>query len=94
MSEENIEVSTLQCPKCKDIIYSRTRHDFRYCGCGSIFVDGGFDYLKYGCDNDIDIKNIKQETILLKGLTKQDLYNDWNKRIDKYGLIINETKED
>lgn len=36
----------IQCKKCKDIIESVTRHDFRRCKCGSIVVDGGTDYLK------------------------------------------------
>lgn len=37
-----------QCLKCKDIIESKHTHDFRYCKCGAIFVDGGHDYWRYG----------------------------------------------
>mgnify|MGYP001241826894 CR=1 FL=1 len=36
----------LECKKCGDIIYSCNRHDFKYCKCGSIAVDGGMDYLR------------------------------------------------
>ena len=36
----------LECKKCGDIIYSRNRHDFKYCKCGSVAVDGGMDYLR------------------------------------------------
>ena len=38
----------IQCPKCKDKIFSLSRHDFRYCSCKTCFVDGGTDYLRYG----------------------------------------------
>jgi len=37
-----------QCAKCKDIIESYNRHDFRRCKCGAIFVDGGKDYMRRG----------------------------------------------
>lgn len=29
-----------------EVIYSRFRHDFRFTTCGSVFVDGGRDYLR------------------------------------------------
>jgi hypothetical protein len=34
------------CKKCDDVIYSAHRHDFKYCKCGSVAVDGGTDYLR------------------------------------------------
>ena len=34
------------CNKCGDSPYSSHVHDFKYCKCGSIAVDGGMDYLK------------------------------------------------
>ena len=40
--------ATLKCLKCGDIIRSTFRHDFRYCSCYNIFVDGGNDYLRIG----------------------------------------------
>ena len=36
----------VRCNKCNDIIQSMYRHDFKYCKCRSIAVDGGGDYLK------------------------------------------------
>ena len=36
------------CLKCNEEIESKHRHDFVSCGCGSIFVDGGRDYLRRG----------------------------------------------
>jgi hypothetical protein len=34
------------CPKCKEIIYSTYRHDYRHCSCGRCMIDGGKDYVK------------------------------------------------
>jgi Zn finger protein HypA/HybF involved in hydrogenase expression len=36
----------IQCNKCGDIIESKTTHDFKYCSCKSVAVDGGKEYLK------------------------------------------------
>ena len=40
--------SKIKCKKCGDIIESLYRHDFKYCKCGKVFVDGGSDYLRFG----------------------------------------------
>ena len=37
-----------QCRKCGDVIESKHRHDFKWCSCHSIFVDGGTDYIRRG----------------------------------------------
>lgn len=34
------------CNKCDDFIFSKHRHDFVTCKCGSISVDGGQEYLR------------------------------------------------
>lgn len=36
----------LQCNSCKDIIFSKTVHDYVSCSCGKCFVDGGMCYLR------------------------------------------------
>jgi hypothetical protein len=41
------------CPACQQEIFSMHRHDFHACDCGSVFVDGGDDYLRYGALKDI-----------------------------------------
>jgi len=38
----------LKCLKCGDFIVSYSVHDFKYCKCGNVCIDGGNDYLKYG----------------------------------------------
>jgi hypothetical protein len=35
-----------QCAKCKVIVFSAHRHDYKTCECGAIAVDGGQDYIK------------------------------------------------
>lgn len=35
-----------KCGKCNDIIVSRYRHDFKFCKCGAIAVDGGNAYIR------------------------------------------------
>jgi hypothetical protein len=38
--------NSLHCLKCDEEIVSEHRHDFKWCSCKSIAVDGGKDYLK------------------------------------------------
>jgi len=50
--EQVIVVNRVKCTKCGELVTSEHQHDFRWCGCGAIAVDGGQAYLKrYG---DID----------------------------------------
>ena len=48
----------IQCKHCNDIIESTHVHEFKRCSCGTIFVDGGRDYLRWG------FKNSKDEDII------------------------------
>ncbi len=43
----------LKCKKCGSIIESKYRHDFVWCSCESIFIDGGRDYTKFGGDENL-----------------------------------------
>ena len=36
----------IECAKCGDRIFSGHRHDFKYCRCGAVAVDGGPNYLR------------------------------------------------
>ena len=38
----------IRCNTCGDTIESTSRHGFKYCKCGRVFVDGGHDYLRRG----------------------------------------------
>ena len=76
-------VTAVFCKKCNTLVYSRARHDFRYCECGDVAIDGGRNYTKvsYNKDSDFLKKNI---TIFLSDI---DIYNDWNDQINKLGSL-------
>lgn len=38
----------IQCKYCNEIIESKHVHDFRYCKCKKVYVDGGLQYAKRG----------------------------------------------
>lgn len=48
MKGRRFKITALYCFKCKDLIYSRHRHDFKHCECGEHFIDGGRDYVRFG----------------------------------------------
>ena len=48
MTERKIIRNAAKCLKCNDMIESKHVHDFRFCKCQSIFVDGGKDYIRRG----------------------------------------------
>jgi hypothetical protein len=53
----------IQCNVCKDIIESRHTHDFVWCKCQSIAVDGGKSYLRRAGDihNYTDLSEVTDE---------------------------------
>jgi hypothetical protein len=50
-----------RCRQCQTVIESRHRHDFVTCKCGSIFVDGGTDYLRAGFDHADNFERIGED---------------------------------
>lgn len=50
-----------KCRKCGDVIESKHRHDFVWCECKAIAVDGGQDYFKR-CGNFEDFIEIVLDT--------------------------------
>ena len=77
-----MKVSAIQCNDCRDIIYSRARHDFRWCTCKNCAIDGGLDYLRVIGDG------YKMKSLVIES-TKEELYNDWNNSKDLFGLVSN-----
>lgn len=55
-------MSAIKCRKCGDIIASKYRHDFVWCKCHSVAIDGGTDYIRIiGNREDFElINNIQQ----------------------------------
>lgn len=45
---KRVLVNKVRCKKCDDIIESVHNYDFKKCKCGSIFIDGGREYQRYG----------------------------------------------
>ena len=46
MKAEKVIINKIKCNKCGDVIESKHRHDFKFCKCGAVAVDGGHDYLR------------------------------------------------
>ena len=51
----------VQCLQCGDVIQSMYRHDFKWCACKSIAVDGGGDYLKMSYTEGSEYKILEKE---------------------------------
>ena len=84
--KEQTEVASIQCKNCKDIIYSRDHHDFRSCSCRDVSIDGGFNYVKICFKSGEEVPKI---TKIMINASKKQLFDDWNKRKNKFGLIKN-----
>jgi hypothetical protein len=82
MKPKKTVVMTLECPKCGSLIFSRSRHDYRTCPCGEVSVDGGLDYFRVAFKEKMP-RTVKK----LVPATKKELFDDWNLRIDKFGII-------
>ena len=46
MMDMRIVKNVIRCKKCGDIIESKSVHDFKFCKCQSVAVDGGHEYLR------------------------------------------------
>lgn len=46
MRDEIIIRNSIRCLKCGDEIESKHGHDFKFCRCGAVAVDGGRAYLR------------------------------------------------
>lgn len=42
----DIWANQVRCKKCNEVVRSRNMHDFRFCPCGFVAVDGGSWYLR------------------------------------------------
>lgn len=82
---QSLELQVAVCPTCYFGIYSRAHHDYHHCPCGNISIDGGFDYCHIGWEPNISRPRLI--ILKIKGLTKRDLYDDWNYQTNKYGTL-------
>lgn len=51
---EVVVTNKAQCKLCNDVIESMHRHDFKWCKCGEIAVDGGKSYIKRAAKTSLD----------------------------------------
>ena len=86
-----IIVKAIKCPKCQCTIFSRAHHDFRTCPCGTVSIDGGFDYTRLLFPSGTDSPEIFGLEI---EQTVEELYNDWNLSHNKFGIIEKEDVQD
>lgn len=59
-------VNKAQCKLCGDIIESKSGHDFKWCKCGEIAVDGGKNYIRRAAnnlDNIIELSETYEEEV-------------------------------
>lgn len=56
---EKITVNKIRCKRCGDVIESVSVHDFKFCRCGSVAVDGGHEYLRR-CGNLEDFEDLSE----------------------------------
>jgi hypothetical protein len=76
-------INAVKCTNCGDIIYSRARHDFHGCSCGKTMVDGGFDYQRVLWEDPF----VPEEVEIEIKATKDELYRDWARGNNKFGLV-------
>ena len=74
-------VKGFKCNSCHDIIFSRTLKDIRYCQCLALNVNNGPFQPK-------SLTPLSQQAIVIIDIntTINELYNDWNCRIDNFGI--------
>lgn len=56
-----ILANAAKCIECGDEIFSAHRHDFKYCECENIFVDGGMSYIRHGFEDRDKYMNLSIE---------------------------------
>lgn len=51
--------NAIRCKKCGEVIESKSVHEFKFCKCGAVAVDGGYDYLRR-CGNLDDFEELSK----------------------------------
>jgi hypothetical protein len=91
-----LEIIVWECEECGDLIFSRALHDYHYCSCGKLGIDGGISeagIMEVGKNSDNYVRlitngsqNPKSKVIEIPQ-TRKELFDDWNEGEDKYGII-------
>lgn len=81
----------IKCNKCGDIIESYDVHDFKYCKCQTVFVDGGHEYLRRGFKNSPDDYTELSESVAInsRGVNACIKYNLLSpEEMEKLGFVL------
>ena len=78
-----MKINAFECPKCSALVFSRTRHDYRWCPCKEIAVDGGLEYSRV-----VYKGNFPESKEVVVDASKEQLYEDWSGHHDKFGIIL------
>ena len=66
----------IKCNHCGDIIESYNVHDFKFCRCNTVYVDGGHEYLRRGFNTPEDYTDMSESVEINKhGVNKNIKYN-------------------
>ncbi|MCP3924969.1 MAG: hypothetical protein GY714_20520 [Desulfobacterales bacterium] len=76
-------VNALHCFNCDSIVFSRAIDDIKACSCKSVFIKGGREQSKIRIEAGAVYENISYEIFV----SDEELFNDWNNKNNKYGLI-------
>lgn len=82
-------MNKIKCLKCGDEIESKYRHDFKYCKCGAVAIDGGNDYQRIcGEFKDFEVwRDGKYEPMVRKNLTSK-IYALISKPIQYFSKLL------
>lgn len=89
---DRMKVQVYRCKRCDDRIYSRAKYDLRSCSCGSLIVDGGHSDGINWVNERIMGETIPKPEWIVIDVTEPLLFDDWNMKRDKLGLIKGNTK--
>lgn len=62
------------CGKCGDHIESKNRHDFKWCKCGNVAVDGGKDYVRRAFETNNFIEDCEWHLLSKEDILKKIEY--------------------
>jgi hypothetical protein len=48
----------VQCKLCLEIIQSHHRHDFKWCSCRTVYIDGGPEYQRVGWESPLPYNEV------------------------------------
>lgn len=99
-----IKCNKIKCNHCGEIIESKYCHDFQQCSCGSVFVDGGHDYLRRGFINDtsdyVELSEYEEENEEDDGVTIYThdeaamIVEMFESVLDKYDIVVPSDEDD